>query len=401
MTSGIDVIVAGHICLDIYPDLGGIEREAFEKTFLPGRLISAGPVSMYTGGSVSNTGLALHCLGISTRLAGKVGNDLFGQAILGIVQSYHRELIEGMIIDPCTNTSYSVIINYPGADRIFLHCSGANDAFGAADIQYQALQKARLFHFGYPPLMRCIYQNGGRQMLEIFQQAKEAGVTTSLDMAFPDPASPAGHIDWRCILEKTLPWVDIFLPSVEEILFMLRREQYFQLCLAAGNAGVVSQLTPELLSSLGSELLGMGAKIIVLKLGDRGLYLRTAPSSALTSLGRAQPSDLPAWVDCELWAPCFSVQVAGTTGSGDATIAGFLAAFLRGFAPGPTLTMAVAVGACNVEAADALSGIQSWEATQERIRGGWLRRQLQIETEGWALDPISGHWGGPGNKSTF
>jgi sugar/nucleoside kinase (ribokinase family) len=393
----IDTIVAGHICLDIYPDLSGMEREPFEKTFLPGRLISAGPVTFCTGGAVSNTGLALHRLGISTRLTGKVGDDLFGQAILQIINTHGERLADGMRIDPTASTSYTVLINYPGVDRIFLHCPGANDTFGAEDVPYEAIRQARLFHFGYPPLMRTIYQDDGMQLVELFRRAKETGVTTSLDMAFPDPASAPGRADWRRILERALPWVDIFLPSVEETLFMLRRDLYFRLSETAGYAGIVSLLTPELLSSLGGELLGMGAKIVVLKLGDHGLYLRTADAPALAGLGRAQPVDLLAWERREFWAPCFEVRVVGTTGSGDATIAGFLAAFLRGFAPETTLTTAVAVGACNVEAADTLTGIQSWEATRDRISRGWQRRPLHLKTDSWEFDPASGHWRGPGS----
>ena len=397
MSSDIDVVVAGHICLDIYPDLSGMEREAFEKTFLPGRLISVGPVTFYTGGAVSNTGLALHRLGIHTQLTGKVGNDLFGHAILQIITTHGEHLADRMKVDPLANTSYSVLINYPGVDRIFLHCSGANDTFGANDVPYESIQEARLFHFGYPPLMRTIYQEDGVQLIELFRRAKETGATTSLDMAFPDPASAPGHANWRQILEKTLPWVDIFLPSVEEILFMLRRDLFFKLSETAGYAGIGSLLTPELLSSLGDQLLGMGSKIVVLKLGDCGLYMRTADTSTLADLGRAQPADLSAWGQCEFWAPCFEVQVVGTTGSGDTTIAGFLAAFLRGFTPESTLTTAMAVGASNVEAADALSGIQSWEATQERISRGWARRTLNLDTQGWKFDTSSGHWRGPDN----
>ena len=166
---------------------------------------------------MSNTGLALHRLGISTRLAGKVGDDLFGQAILQIIRSHGERLADGMQIDPTASTSYTVMINYPGVDRIFLHCPGANDTFSADDVPYEAIRQARLFHFGYPPIMRTIYQDDGTQLVELFRRAKETGATTSLDMAFPDPASASGRADWRRILERALPQVDIFLPSVEEI----------------------------------------------------------------------------------------------------------------------------------------------------------------------------------------
>ncbi len=89
---------------------------------------------------------------------------------------------------------------------------------------------------------------------------------------------------------------------------------------------------PSLLTRLGDQLLEMGAKIILLKLGDCGAYLRTADASVLSNLGRARPADLQSWSNRELWAPCFRVKVVGTTGSGDSTIAGFLGALLRGLA---------------------------------------------------------------------
>jgi hypothetical protein len=59
--------------------------------------------------------------------------------------------------------------------------------------------------------------------------------------------------------------------------------------------------------------------------------------------------------------------------SGDAIIAGFLMGSLRGMMPVATLSAACAVGACSVEAADALSGIRSWPETMERIAAGWSR----------------------------
>jgi hypothetical protein len=57
--------------------------------------------------------------------------------------------------------------------------------------------------------------------------------------------------------------------------------------------------------------------------------------------------------------------------------------------------MAVAVGACNVEAVDALSGIRTWESTQCRIAAGWKRQPLEPNAPGWQFDPDCGHWRGP------
>ncbi len=395
MSPNFEALVAGHICLDIYPDLSASGREQFKDTFLPGRLVAAGSVTCSTGGAVANTGLALNKLGIAARLVGKIGDDLFGQAILQIVKDHGPGLAGGMIVDATTSTSYSIIINYPGVDRIILHSAGANDTFQASDVPYALLNQTRLFHFGYPPIMRSLFINDGAQLAEVFLRAKETGVTTSLDMAFPDSSSEAGRADWRVILENSLPNVDIFLPSVEEILFMLHNNMYRELCRYASESDFMALITPQILSDLGRELIAMGVKIVGLKLGDRGMYLRTAGRDAIESIGRSHPSHPNDWAAVELWAPCFKVAVAGTTGSGDATIAGFLTGLLRDLPVEQALTMAAAIGACNVEASDALSGISTWEETSQRLANGWERRFMKLDAPGWQFDSAWGLWRGP------
>ena len=395
MTTGLDAVVAGHICLDVHPDLSGVDREPFEKIFRPGHLLVSGPVSFATGGVVSNTGLALNRLGITTRLVGKIGDDFFGQTICKIIASHGENLTEGIIVDASTGTSYTIIINYPGADRIFLHFPGVNDTFNVSDTSRALLEPARLFHFGYPPLMRSTFAANGKVLAEIFRQAKRAGITTSLDMAFPDPSSEAAQADWHSILKSVLPHVDIFMPSVEEILFMLRRRTYEEMCASIAGSDILPVITPELLSNVAQELIELGASSVGLKLGYRGLYVRTGNLLQIKSMGCARPSNPQAWASRELWAPCFKVTVAGTTGSGDATIAGFLAALLRGLSIEESLRLAVAVGACNVEAVDALSGIRSWETTCARVAAGWEQQVISLDSPGWNFDKTSSLWNGP------
>ncbi len=359
-----DAVIAGHLCLDIIPDLSAHAAGRFDEVFQPGKLVNAGAAAISTGGAVSNTGLALHRLGIDTRLLAKVGSDQLGQVVRQIVASHAPHLADAISSSTKTSTSYTVVINPPGSDRCFLHHPGANDDFCAEDVRDEDLHDARLFHFGYPPLMAAMFADNGAHLTETFRRAKSLGLTTSLDMALPDPDSPAGRADWHTILKNTLPLVDIFLPSLDEILYMLGRNTQ-------------SPLSAQLLTDVSDEFLAMGAKIIVIKLGDRGLYLRTASADVLQNIGRARPSQFTAWANYENWSPCFQVDVIGTTGAGDATIAGFLAALLRDMSPTEAMTMALAVGACNVESADALSGIRSWSDTVSRVSAGWAHRVLQ------------------------
>ncbi len=387
-------IVAGHICLDIIPRFDPRHAFDFKTHFQPGSLNKVGPAIFSTGGVVSNTGLTLHRLGIPTRLIARIGVDPFGQTVRSLVAGFDPALTEGLAVVPGAVTSYSVIISPPGVDRLFIHCPGANDEFSAADVTDEALAQADLFHFGYPPVMRRMYQDGGAELARLFQRAKAAGVTTSLDLCMPDPASESAQIDWMAILEAALPAVDVFTPSLDELLFMLDRPTY-QLVQTAGQRAVL-QAQPDLPVRLGRRLLDMGARIVLIKLGDCGAYLCTANPAALRQAGRAAPPDRAAWAERELWSPCFQVQVVGATGSGDATVAGLLSALLRQLSPEAALTAAVAVGACNVEAADALSGVKDWDATQQRIAAGWPRRRpFSHELPGWRWQEAGQLWLGP------
>jgi len=158
-----EAVVAGHICLDVFPTLGG-----GTVLFRPGQTVEAGPVVFSTGGAVSNTGLALHKLGIVTRLMGKIGGDLFGQAIRQILESYAPGLSGDMIIADSEASSYSIILSSPRADRMLIHAPGCNATFGADDMHYESLDPARLFHFGYPPLMARMYADD-TELVSIFQ----------------------------------------------------------------------------------------------------------------------------------------------------------------------------------------------------------------------------------------
>ncbi len=150
-----DVVVAGHLCLDVLPDLTHVKLNAPNDFLVPGKLLDTGPTAISTGGPVSNTGLNLIKLGIDTSLMGKVGDDPFGNLIQLLLRQ-DWGVTQGMIVDKTVATSYTVVLTPHGYDRMFLHCPGANDTFCADDIDVDLVGKARLFHFGSPPLMRRV-----------------------------------------------------------------------------------------------------------------------------------------------------------------------------------------------------------------------------------------------------
>ncbi len=272
-------VCAGHVCLDIIPTFPAKAGVDVHQLLNPGSLIVIGAAALAPGGPVSNVGLALHKLGVRTEFMGKVGDDLFGQGLLKLFQPYGAD--RGMAVVPGEVTSYTVVLTPPGIDRIFLHNPGANDTYGVRDVDFLKLNSTGIFHLGYPPLMRALYEDGGDQLHGIFSQAKAAGTSTSLDMAFPDPASPAGRAPWRQILTKTLPHVDIFLPSCEELMFMLNQDRFQELREQAKGSDPVLEYTGDDLRFLADTSLQLGAGIV----GSR-------PACAVST---SQPARLIAW----------------------------------------------------------------------------------------------------------
>jgi sugar/nucleoside kinase (ribokinase family) len=356
----VDVLVTGHLCLDVIPSFahGNV-------TFKPGHLTEVGPATFATGGGVSNVGLALIRLGVSTKLVGKIGQDFFGEAIVRVLESYDKGATKNLIIEKGGSSSYTLVLNPPNHDRTFLHNPGCNDSFKATDIDLNLLGPGKIFYFGYPSLMKTIRENP-KAFANLYKEAKERGFITCLDMSLPDAEGDSGKVNWKAFLETVLPQVDIFIPSLEEILFMLERPFY--------DSGQWQHPMPaSYLHDVTQKILELGVAVAGVKLGEHGLYLRTANKERLQQSVLAANVDVDAWAERELWSPIFNVDVKGTVGAGDSAVAGFLASLLKSLNPEDAVTMACAVGACCVEAPDASSGIRSWEETKARVEAGWAR----------------------------
>ncbi len=384
-------IVAGHICLDVIPDLSSVPKGQFKTLLQPGRLIKTGKATIATGGAVPNTGIALHKLGIPVKLIGKIGDDDFGRMVSHVINNIQPGLADHLVVDLNAPTAYTIILNPPGFDRTFLHCPGANDFFYASDLPRSLLNQADLFHFGYPTLMRSVFRLDGAELVSILRRAQGCGLTTSLDFSLPDPTSPAGTANWDDILYYALRYVDLFVPSVEELTFLLDRER-FETMSNDPNQDFLNAVTPDLLHNLGEAVLARGVKGVLIKIGHRGIYLRTAPARRWEKGGRALTHMDDSWFDQELWAPAFSTEMKGTTGAGDVSIAGFLSSLLKGTDSKTALVMAAAAGACSVGASDSISGLIPWEDMLKRIRSDWETLPLALPAQHWKKDAAYELW---------
>ncbi len=287
-----EILVVGHICLDIVPGI------ATSAELTPGRLFEVGSAAISVGGAAGNTGIALACLGADVGVIAQVGLDPFGELVQSTLRSVSPTLADGLIEVPSEPTSYTVVINRVGVDRTFLHCPGVNDSFRPSALDAHSLAGAKVLHFGYPQLLRQVYESAGKQLISLFALARSLGILTSLDTTYPDSKSDAGKVDWLAFLTEVLPYTDLFCPSEDELAFMLSTNQSCEEMLAG--------------------CLRLGARGVMIKRGENGLIL-----------GTSSEFPLACWRSRMVAQPSYPVEVVGTTGCGDAAIAGLLLALLN------------------------------------------------------------------------
>jgi sugar/nucleoside kinase (ribokinase family) len=343
-----EILVAGHICVDLFPQFSG------GPEVLPGRLLEVGPLRIEAGGCVANTGIALARLGAHVRIAADAGDDELGRILQRMVAN------SGMSADlhllPGRTTSYSVVIQPPRDNRAFWHHTGANDQFDGSGLR---LEGASILHVGYPSLLPALQRDGGAALTRLFTEARAAGALTSMDLATVDPASPAGAVDWGSWLHRVLAVTDIFTPSIDDLALAL---------------GEQLEARPAALRHLSDSLIEQGVAIILVKLGDHGLYLRTAPEPRFEGWGLVQAA---AWARQELWAAALEVEIANTTGAGDSAAAGLLFGMLEGLDPRDALLAAAAAAATRIERGE----VGAWPELRPRLRSGW--RSKQVDLPGW------------------
>jgi len=380
----LDIVVAGHLCLDLIPKFSVEEKqENITGILVPGKMIDMGDCVVVGGGPVTNAGVSIRRLGVKVELIGKAGDDDFGKLIFRWYEE-HEGHFEGLHMVPGESTSYTIAICIPGVDRFYLHHCGANDTFGYDDVDFDIVERAQLMLFGYPPWMKHIYENTGDELTRILMETRKRGVTTALDLSIPDIDGYAGSQPWRNILENWIPHTDIMLPSAEEIYLFLKKEEFLARKREVGEHDtVLDHMAVEEITELADEMIAMGTGVAMIKCGHRGLYIRTAGKDRVASMGAATPPDPDNWADREIWSPVYEEErFVGALGSGDSAIAGFLSALVKGHTVESCMRYANAAGSMNVTVPDGLTWNKGFDDLTRRLETGWKTKPMTMG-EGW------------------
>jgi len=302
------------ICLGIL--VADVIARPVKKIPERGKLELVESMELHTGGCAANTGIALTKLGVKVGVIGKVGEDGFGDFIVHRLEQQGID-IRGIKRDRTTHTSATMALVQEDGERSFIHYLGANARLRLEDIDFDLLKGAKIFHIAGAFLLPEL---DGPPMAEALKRAKEMGLITSLDTAWDSTGQ------WLKLIEPCLPYIDIFLPSLEEAKEISAEEG---------------------LDEVADFFLERGVEVVGLKMGEKGSFVKDRRESF-----RIYPS---------------KVEVIDATGAGDAYVAGFLTGALKGWDLEKAGKLATAVGTCCVTAMGATAGVKSLEETLKMI----------------------------------
>jgi len=363
-----DVVIAGYTCVDLIPEFKkNTSYTSISNIFIPGRLIEIDRVSFVLGGVVANTGLALKKFNRKVYLNGLVGNDVVGKMAKEWLEEYN--ISEGIQTTEIAGTAISIVIAPPGVDRIFLESSGCNQIFDTSFIKFDIISQSRIFHFGYPPLLTQFLLHSGSQLAEMFSSIQKMGVVTSLDFSIIDPQSESGKINWPEVMKKILPNIDIFVPSLEEVLQIMTPLKYAEFQDSFKNGELINEVPVSLIKEIGKLIIDSGVKILLIKAGERGAFLITGDVSSINE-NTAINLQIESWNFREFWCKAYSVDETKTinsNGAGDTAVAAFLSAILDGHCAESALKYAALAGRNNLYCQNIFTDLSDWQEMTKEI----------------------------------
>jgi sugar/nucleoside kinase (ribokinase family) len=314
MTQSLDclcagIVVADHVC------------EPIQRLPYSGELVLTNGTTITIGGCAANVSVDLAKLGCRADFSGVVGSDALGDFSIKFLQNtgVGTDLLTVSHEQP---TSASLIIPVQGDDRRFIHSTGANDLFSAADIDRKILKNYRVLYLGG----YCITDTWlVDDVVQLFEDAQSGGTRTVLDVVIPKSAEYWDRI------APVLRYTDAFLPNNDE---------------GEAITGIAAPLEQA------RRFRSAGAKEVIITCGDEGLV---ALNEETIQAGR------------------FEVNFIDGTGSGDAFTAGYILGMLEERTMKERLAMGSALGASCVQALGATTGVFNREQLQQFLADNELQ----------------------------
>jgi sugar/nucleoside kinase (ribokinase family) len=202
----IEVCVVGELNLDLI--LYGLPEDlVLDREHL------ASNMTLTLGSSSGIFANNLCVLGTQVGFISKIGSDPLGKMAAERLSSSGVDISRMKQGTGKTSTGLTVVLPYT-KHRYMLTYPGTMFEMEYSDIDLDYLSAARHFHLSSFYLHRALRP----QILHLFRQAKQAGLTTSLDTN-DDPEN-----QWAQDLLEVLKYVDVFLPNEREAKNIARTE---------------------------------------------------------------------------------------------------------------------------------------------------------------------------------
>ncbi len=248
------------------------------------------------GGCAANTAISLTKLGVSVSVAGKVGMDMFGDAVERDLRSCGVRT-DALGRSSSHSTSKTVVLPVIGEDRRYIHTIGANADFTVDDIAFPLALQAQVFALGgyfVLPKLESL------RIVDLLDNIRKNEVLTVLDVVVPASTDHPTLDDLRPIL----PFIDVFMPNVVEAAML------------TGESDPCKQAELFLLA---------GCDIAIITMGKEGAFLMSAQET--------------------LEAAAVPIDVVDVSGAGDAFVAGFIVGLLEKWSLADSLRFASVIGA--------------------------------------------------------
>ncbi len=286
-----------------------------------GLLAQVDSITVHSGGNAMTAAVNLRKLGGESTLVGKVGDDMFGTFL---IRRLNEEGVktDGIFVDSEVQTSASVLmLDEKTGERTILHCTGANASLTVGDIDFDVIAENDIVFVTGTFLMDRF---DGAETAEFLRRCKEMGKITALDVCWDAKGN------WSKLLDPAMPYIDYFLPSIDEAKMLSGREEVIEMA---------------------DVFFDKGVKHVVIKCGSRGCYCRYERDGEGTMI------------------PAFRIEnPVDTTGAGDSFCSGFLAALSRGEDFLDCAEMGNATGAFCVTQKGATSGTPTYEEAKKFIK---------------------------------